>query len=127
MLTWDDAGPVAEWLPHGVEGWEDGPFKNVFRSTGFKKTTAAAAAAAAAAGGGHTCSPTTQTNGNATANGNGKQSTSSSSSGGGSSGSIEANMDRLPKGMREVLERQWHLYEELHAARFHPPPPKHSK
>eukprot|EP01046_Picozoa_sp_COSAG06_P059678 COSAG06_NODE_12425_length_1384_cov_1.390661_3_plen_120_part_00 len=119
MLTWDDAGPVAEWLPHGVDGWEDGPFKNVFRSTGFKKTTAAAG------GGGQTCSPTTQTNGNATANGNGKQGTSSGSSG---SGSIEANMDRLPKGMREVLERRWHLYEELHAARFHPPPPpKHSK
>jgi hypothetical protein len=122
MLTWD-AGPVAEWLPHGVDGWEDGPFKNVFRSTGFKKNTAAAAGGGG--GGGHTCSPTTLTNGNATANGNGEQGTSSSSSGG--SGSIEANMDRLPRGMREVLERQWHLYEELHAARFHPPPPKHSK
>ena len=36
MLRWE-AGPVDDWLPHGSEGWEEGPFANVFRSTGFRR------------------------------------------------------------------------------------------
>ena len=36
MLRWE-AGPVDDWLPHGSEGWEAGPFANVYRSTGFRQ------------------------------------------------------------------------------------------
>lgn len=31
---------------------------------------------------------------------------------------VEQNMDRLPKAIRAVVERRWHLYQEMHDARY---------